>query len=87
MNKTDYTGGETVGEMIDRLGQSFLGLIETAKGQFLNMPAQKITTILTMVAFLALLGWGMTALEIFIKAKREQRRLRQKNTDENKHQH
>ena len=85
MNKSDYAGGETVGELIDRLAHSYSAMIEAAKERFLNMPAEKLITILVMVAILMLLIWGMVALEIFVKDKREQRRLRQMNSDDGDH--
>lgn len=74
MNKSDYAGGETLGQLIDRLGHSFSTMIETAKDRFLNMPAEKVITILVMVAILMLLVWGIVVLEMFVKDKRDQRK-------------
>ena len=82
MNQSPYVGEETVGEMIERLGQSFSATVEAAKERFLSMPAEKLITILVIVAILTLLGWGITLLEIFIKDKREQRKLRTRDSDD-----
>jgi hypothetical protein len=38
VEKSGYAGGETVGEVINRLGHSFSAMIEGAKESFLNMP-------------------------------------------------
>lgn len=51
-----------MGELLDRMLDSFSAMFESSKERFLNLPAEKLTTILVMVAILMLLGWGMTVL-------------------------
>lgn len=74
--------GETVGEWLDRLGRSFTTAIESLINRFLNMPAEKLITALTALAIGVLVLGGITALEIFVKDRREKRGSGKERSDD-----